>query len=85
MGKQAKKLINMLWKVKGACLFHKPVDPFELGISDYFQIIKNPMDLQRLKKNYQIIYIQILNNLLKILNLFLIIAIYIMAQIVLLD
>ncbi len=35
--KQAKTLINMLWKVKGACLFHKPVDPFELGISDYFQ------------------------------------------------
>ena len=24
--KQAKTLINMLWKVKGACLFHKPVD-----------------------------------------------------------
>ena len=35
--KQAKKLINMLWKVKGAYLFHKPVDPIELGIPDYFQ------------------------------------------------
>lgn len=48
--KQAKKLINMLWKVKGAYLFHKPVNPFELGIPDYFQIIKNPMDFSTIKK-----------------------------------
>ena len=48
--KQAKKLINMLWKVKGAYLFHKPVDPIELGIPDYFQIIKNPMDFSTIKK-----------------------------------
>ena len=48
--KQAKKLINMLWKVKGAYLFHKPVDPLELGIPDYFNIIKNPMDFSTIKK-----------------------------------
>ena len=48
--KQAKKLINMLWKVKGAYLFHKPVDPVELGIPDYFQIIKKPMDFSTIKK-----------------------------------
>ena len=48
--KQAKKLINMLWKVKGAYLFHKPVDPIELGIPDYFKIIKNPMDFSTIKK-----------------------------------
>ena len=48
--KQAKKLINMLWKVKGAYLFHKPVDPIELGIPDYLQIIKNPMDFSTIKK-----------------------------------
>jgi ankyrin repeat protein len=48
--KQAKKLINMLWKVKGAYLFHKPVDPIELGIPDYFQIIKKPMDFSTIKK-----------------------------------
>ena len=48
--KQAKKLINMLWKVKGAYLFHKPVDPIELGIPDYFQIIKNHMDFSTIKK-----------------------------------
>ena len=48
--KQAKKLINLLWKVKGAYLFHKPVDPVELGIPDYFNIIKNPMDFSTIKK-----------------------------------
>ena len=48
--KHAKKLINMLWKVKGAYLFHKPVDPVELGIPDYFEIIKNPMDFSTIKK-----------------------------------
>ena len=48
--KQAKKLLNMLWKVKGAYLFHKPVDPIELGIPDYLQIIKNPMDFSTIKK-----------------------------------
>jgi hypothetical protein len=48
--KQAKKLINMLWKVKGAYLFHKPVDPIELGIPDYLQIIKNPMDFSTIKR-----------------------------------
>ena len=48
--KQAKKLINILWKVKGAYLFHKPVDPDELGIPDYPKIIKNPMDFSTIKK-----------------------------------
>ena len=48
--KQAKKLMNMLWKVKGAYLFHKPVNPIELGIPDYLQIIKNPMDFSTIKK-----------------------------------
>ena len=47
---QAKKIINILWKVKGAYLFHKPVDPEELGIPDYPQIIKNPMDFSTIKK-----------------------------------
>ena len=48
--KQAKKLINMLWEVKDAYLFHQPVDQIELGIPDYFQIIKNPTDFSTIKK-----------------------------------
>jgi hypothetical protein len=37
-------------------MFHKPVNPIELGIPDYFDIIKNPMDFSTIKKkisNYQ--------------------------------
>ena len=48
--KIAKKLMNTLWKVKDADLFHKPVDPVELNIPDYFDIIKNPMDFSTIKK-----------------------------------
>lgn len=48
--KQAKKLMNTLWKVKDADLFHKPVDPIELGIPDYFDVIKNPMDFSTIKR-----------------------------------
>ena len=48
--KQAKKLMNSLWKAKDAELFHKPVDPVELGIPDYFSIIKEPMDFSTIKK-----------------------------------
>ena len=48
--KQAKKLMNSLWKVKDADLFHKPVDPIELGIPDYLNVIKNPMDFSTIKK-----------------------------------
>ena len=47
--KVAKKLMNSLWKVKDAEIFHKPVDPMELGIPDYFDIIKNPMDFTTIK------------------------------------
>lgn len=48
--KIAKKLMNNLWKHKDAELFHKPVDPEELNIPDYFSIIKNPMDFSTIKK-----------------------------------
>ena len=48
--KIAKKLMNTLWKAKDADLFHRPVDPIELNIPDYFDIIKNPMDFSTIKK-----------------------------------
>ena len=48
--KVAKKLMNTLWKFKDSDLFHKPVDPVELNIPDYFDIIKNPMDFSTIKK-----------------------------------
>ncbi len=47
--KQAKKIMNNLWKFKDAEIFHKPVNPVELHIPDYFDIIKNPMDYSTVK------------------------------------
>ena len=48
--KIAKQLMNTLWKVRDAELFHKPVDPVELNIPNYFEIIKKPMDFSTVKK-----------------------------------
>ena len=48
--KIAKQLMNALWKVRDAELFHKPVDPVELNIPNYFDIIKRPMDFSTVKK-----------------------------------
>ena len=48
--KIAKQLMNALWKVRDAELFHKPVDPVELNIPNYYEIIKKPMDFSTVKK-----------------------------------
>ena len=47
--KIAKKLMNTLCKTKDSELFHRPVDPTLLGIPDYFNIIKTPMDFSAIK------------------------------------
>jgi len=48
--------MNTLWKHNNAWIFHEPVDAEKLGIPDYFDIVKQPMDLgtvkQRLQSNY---------------------------------
>lgn len=48
--KTSKKVLNILWKMGDASIFHRPVDPIELGIPDYTIIIKNPMDFGTIKK-----------------------------------
>ena len=48
--KIAIKLMNILWKVRDAELFHKPVDPVELNIPNYYEIIKKPMDFTTVKR-----------------------------------
>jgi len=54
--KAAKRIINSLFKHNSSWIFHEPVDPETLGIADYFDIIKKPMDMgtikQRLNSNY---------------------------------
>jgi hypothetical protein len=52
--------------MKDAAIFHRPVDPIELNIPDYFTIIKNPMDFSQLRRSYMEAYILILMNLMKI-------------------
>ena len=48
--KIARQLMNNLWKVKDAEIFHKPVDPIELNVPNYYSIIKKPMDFSTVKK-----------------------------------
>ena len=48
--KLAKQLMNVLWKVKDAELFHKPVDPIELNVPNYYDVIKRPMDFLTVKR-----------------------------------
>lgn len=45
----ALQILNLLWKFKGAYLFHKPVDPVKLGIPDYPKVITQPMDFLTIK------------------------------------
>ena len=48
----ARKLMNLLSKVKDSEIFKKPVDPIDLGIPDYFNIVKDPMDFSTIKVNF---------------------------------
>ncbi|PIN06378.1 Transcription initiation factor TFIID, subunit BDF1 [Handroanthus impetiginosus] len=47
--KSCNALIERLMKHKHAWVFNKPVDAVALGLHDYFDIIKNPMDLGTVK------------------------------------
>ncbi|KAL6529482.1 hypothetical protein OROGR_015105 [Orobanche gracilis] len=47
--KSCNALLERLMKQKHAWVFNKPVDAVALGLHDYFDIIKNPMDLGTVK------------------------------------
>ena len=47
--KAAKRLLQNLWKFSQSWIFHEPVDPEKLGIPDYFEVVKKPMDLGTVK------------------------------------
>ena len=46
----ASRVLSICWRCKPAHYFHEPVDPSKYCISDYFDIIKEPMDLGTIKK-----------------------------------
>ena len=48
--KPAKKLLNTLWRNHNSWIFHEKVDPVQLNIPDYFDVVKNPMDFGTIKK-----------------------------------
>ncbi|CAM0957627.1 unnamed protein product [Alopecurus aequalis] len=45
-----KNVLGKLMDHPGGWLFHQPVDPVLFGIPDYFDVIRNPMDLGTVKK-----------------------------------
>lgn len=45
----AQQLLSAVWKIKEAVIFHAPVDIYKLGIPDYADIVKRPMDLGTIK------------------------------------
>lgn len=44
-------MMNVLTKHASAMIFNQPVDPDQLGIKDYFDIIVKPMDFGTIKEN----------------------------------
>jgi len=46
---QCKNIVNLLYKSRQAGPFREPVDPIALGVPDYFDVIKNPIDLGTIK------------------------------------
>ncbi|CAM9200709.1 unnamed protein product [Chrysoparadoxa australica] len=46
-------LLKKLMEHQFGWVFNNPVDPAALGLLDYFQVIKNPMDLGTVKKNLE--------------------------------
>lgn len=48
--KPGKKLIANLWRSNHAWIFHEPVDALKLGIPDYLEVVKHPMDFGTIKK-----------------------------------
>jgi len=45
-----RNIFQAVWRHKYAWPFHTPVDPEKLGLPDYYDIIKTPMDLTTIKK-----------------------------------
>lgn len=47
------EVLRALMEHQNGWVFNTPVDPIELGLPDYFQVIKKPMDLGSIKKRLE--------------------------------
>ncbi|XP_030381020.1 SWR1 complex bromodomain subunit bdf1-like [Scaptodrosophila lebanonensis] len=47
---ELKKVLNYIWRSRWSQHFKKPVDAIALGIPDYHNVVKHPMDLSTIKK-----------------------------------
>ena len=47
------EILRILQQHQHGWVFNSPVDPVELGLPDYFQVIKRPMDLGTIKKRLE--------------------------------
>ncbi len=52
--KVSNRMMTMLAKHSKAWIFNTPVDPVALGIKDYFDIIKTPMDFSLIKEKLKL-------------------------------
>ena len=43
-------MIQSLWRCSSSQIFHHPVDPDKLGIPDYFEVVKEPIDFGTIKQ-----------------------------------
>ena len=47
------EVLKVLQSHQHGWVFNTPVDPVELGLPDYFHVVKQPMDLGSIKKNWK--------------------------------
>ena len=48
--------MTTMWKVKGNYIFHAPVNMEKYGITDYYTVVKKPMDFGTIKMRLNTYY-----------------------------
>lgn len=46
----ARRIVSQLMRMHSAKIFNEPVDPEKLGVSDYFEVVKTPVDFGTIKQ-----------------------------------
>ncbi|KAG1173845.1 hypothetical protein G6F70_005514 [Rhizopus microsporus] len=51
--KKCERIIKKLWAHQASAAFHKPVDAVAEGVPHYYEVIKRPMDLSLIQRNFE--------------------------------